>query len=80
MRDWLGPAAHLTGIGWFVGTAILLGVLLGRWGDGQLGTEPVFTLIGVIVGLAVALVGGVQMLLQFLSLSETKGTDRSEKR
>jgi hypothetical protein len=64
--SWVGPAAYLLGIGWFFATAIVAGVLLGRWADSVTGLEPTFTLIGIVLGLAVAFVGGLRMLLPFL--------------
>jgi F0F1-type ATP synthase assembly protein I len=56
----------LLGIGWFFATAIVLGVGVGLWLDAQTGLEPVFTLVGTLLGLTVALVGGFRMLLPFL--------------
>lgn len=67
MGSWVAPTAYLLGAGWFFATSILLGVLIGRWADGATGLEPVFTLAGIIVGLAVALVGGIRMLMPFMS-------------
>lgn len=79
MRDWIGPAAQLTGIGWFIGAAVLIGVFSGRWIDGQTGSEPLFTLAGLLLGLAVALVGAGRMLMQFLRMLEARGGGKSEK-
>lgn len=67
MGGWLPSAAYLTGIGWFFATCILLGVLIGLWVDSATGLEPVFTLAGIVVGLAVALVGGFRLLMNFLA-------------
>lgn len=67
MGSWVAPTASLLGVGWFFATCILLGVVLGRWADGATGLEPVFTLIGIIVGLAVAFVGGIRMLMPLMS-------------
>ena len=66
MGSWVGPAASLLGIGWYFATAIIVGVLLGRWADSATGLEPVFTLVGIGVGLAVAMAGGFRLLQQFL--------------
>jgi F0F1-type ATP synthase assembly protein I len=70
MGSWVGPAASLLGIGWFFATAILLGVLLGYWLDQITGLEPLFIILGIILGLAVAGVGGFRMLQQFLRQME----------
>lgn len=66
MGRWVANALALTGIGWFIATAIFLGVLAGYWLDKGTGLSPVFTMVGMILGLAVALVGGFRMLQQFL--------------
>ena len=66
MGSWVGPAASLLGIGWYFAIAIVIGVLLGRWADSATGLEPVFTLVGIVLGLAVAMIGGFRLLQQFL--------------
>ena len=67
MGSWVAPTAYLLGAGWFFATAIILGVVLGRWADSATGLEPTFTLIGIILGLAVAIAGGIRMLLPFMN-------------
>ena len=67
MGSWVAPTAYLLGAGWFFATAIILGVVLGRWADSATGLEPTFTLVGIIVGLAVALTGGIRMLMPFMN-------------
>ena len=66
MGSWVAPTAYLLGIGWYFATCILLGVVLGLWADSATGLEPVFTLVGIFVGLAVAMAGGIGMLMPFL--------------
>jgi len=66
VSPWVVPTAHLLGIGWFFATAIVAGVVLGRWLDGIAGLEPLFTLLGATLGLTVALGGGFRMLIPFL--------------
>ncbi len=63
MGRWMGPAASLLGAGWFFATAVISGVFIGVWADDKTGLEPTFTLIGIVLGLAVAGVGGYRMLL-----------------
>ncbi len=67
MSKWLVPAASLLGAGWFFATAVILGVVLGRWADDSTGLEPTFTLVGIVMGLAVALYGGYRMLQPLMS-------------
>jgi hypothetical protein len=66
MGSWVAPTAYLLGAGWFFATALILGILIGRWADSATGLEPIFTLVGIFVGLAVALVGGIRMLMPFI--------------
>jgi len=60
------PVAYLLGAGWYFATCIILGVVIGRWADSATGLEPTFTLIGIVLGLAVAAVGGYRMLLPLI--------------
>lgn len=64
--SWVAPTAYLLGAGWFFATCIILGIVLGRWADARTDLEPLFTLIGVGLGLATALVGGYKMLAPFM--------------
>ena len=66
MGSWMAPTAYLLGVGWFFATCIILGVVIGLWVDAKTGLEPVFTLVGIFLGLAVALVGGARMLAPFI--------------
>ncbi len=47
----------LMGLGWYIGLSIALPVLGGWWLDGKVGTAPLFTLLGLGLGLVLALVG-----------------------
>ena len=62
MSRWIA-ALRLTGVGFFIGACIVLGILVGRWIDDKMGTEPVFILGGLIIGIAVAIYGVYQILL-----------------
>lgn len=65
MRN-LPPALQLIGIGWYFATCIVLGVLGGLWLDDRADTRPLFTLLGVGLGLLTAGYGGYRMLRDFL--------------
>jgi len=64
MERWVA-ALRLTGVGFFIGSAITLGVLGGLWLDDRLGTG-LFWLGGLILGLVVAFYGVFKMLLPLL--------------
>lgn len=65
MKNW-PPAIALLGVGWYVATCIVLGVLAGLWLDDQAGISPALTLLGLGLGLAAAGWGGYRMLIDVL--------------
>jgi hypothetical protein len=58
---------RLLGIGWYVGVSIAGGGIGGYLLDRQLGLNPLMTLLGIGVGIAVAVLGMYRMLLAVLS-------------
>ena len=52
---------------------ILLGVLGGLWLDRWLGLLPLFTLLGVFLGMVVAIYGIYRMVLPLMALWNNKG-------
>ena len=62
----LPPALGLIGIGWYIATCIVIGTLAGLWLDGQTDTRPVFTLLGIALGLITAGYGGYRLLMDVL--------------
>jgi len=65
MGRWIA-ALRLTGVGFFIGGSIALGVIAGLWLDKRFDTS-LFWIIGLFLGLAVASYGVYQMLLPFIS-------------
>ena len=63
----LALALRLTGIGWYVAICIGGGALGGWWLDGRIGWSPLLTLLGLGLGIAVAMVGMMRMLLAIFS-------------
>ena len=60
-------ALRLVGIGWFVAMCIGGGAVGGLLLDRQLETGPIITLVGLCVGIAVAVVGMYRMLMAVLA-------------
>ncbi len=65
MRRWVA-ALGVTGIGFFVPGSIILGVVGGRWLDSKLNSEPIWTIVGLILGIVVAFYGVYNMLRPFI--------------
>ncbi len=74
MNRWVA-ALRMTGMGFFIGACILLGIIAGIWLDGKLNTEPVFVIIGMVLGIIVAFYGVYQMLLPLLDNKRGKEND-----
>jgi len=72
----LPPAARLIGIGGYWASCIILGIVGGQLLDRFLDLEPVFTLLGLFLGLALAFVGGYLLLLEELGLRRPRQKDR----
>ena len=73
----MGTVLRLLGVGWYVALCILGGVFGGLWLDQQLGLDfPVFTLLGLTVGLALAGFGTYRMLVAVLSESAVSKDQR----
>jgi F0F1-type ATP synthase assembly protein I len=60
----------LLGAGWYFAICILGGVLLGLWLDNLTGLEPLFLLLCMLLGLAVAVVGGIRMVRPLMTAGE----------
>ena len=61
MNGELGPW-RLIGMGWIVAACIVIGLVAGIWLDGLLHVAPLFTLLGLFVGLAAAFVSVYRLL------------------
>ena len=75
--NWWALALSLTGLGWYVAACIVLGVLGGFGLDKLVGTLPLFTLLGTVLG-AMCAFWGVYKLAQPL-LDRAKRRDPSER-
>ena len=70
--DGLPPSARLVGIGFYIGTCIVVGTLGGRQIDGLLDTGRLFTVVGLLLGLALALYGAYRQLMEVLDAIEQR--------
>ena len=71
MSRWVA-ALRLTGVGFFIGGSIVLGVVAGRWLDNRLDTSPVLVLVGLLLGIVVAFYGVYRMLLPLIGSKRDK--------
>ena len=62
----LPPSARLVGIGFYIGTCIVVGTLGGAQVDKLLDTGKLFTVVGLLLGLALALYGAYLQLMEVL--------------
>jgi ATP synthase protein I len=74
MQRWQ-TALRVLEVGWFIGLVILLGILGGLWLHDRLGTRPLFIIIGLILGLIVAVYGSVKLIAPLLKDDNGKGKD-----
>ena len=65
VRPWLA-ALSLSGIGFYIAGAIILGIVGGRWLDTKFDTDPLWLIIGLVLGIVVAVMGTYNMLKPFL--------------
>ena len=56
----------------WAGGSILLGVIAGLWLDSKLNTEPILVIVGLFLGIAVAVYGVYQMLLPLVGKKQDK--------
>ena len=74
-KRWAG-ALRLIGIGWYIAACIILGTLGGHWIGEKLGGvdyEVSLTIVGLILGLAVAFVGVYRIIKSTLTDNNDKG-------
>lgn len=65
----------LMGLGWYIGLSIVLPMLGGWMLDGKVGTMPLFTLLGLGLGLVLAFTG-VYRVLQTLEKEQNNKREK----
>ena len=71
-------ALRLTGLGWYVASCIVIGVVGGVSLDKWLGIKPLFTLSGILFGVTAAFYGLYKMIQPLIALDQTEPTDKSD--
>ena len=72
---WWATALKLTGLGWYVAACIVIGVAGGVFLDKTLGTLPLLTIGGTVLGSVAAFWGVYKMVLPILYGSASNGRD-----
>lgn len=75
MNRWV-EVLRFSGIGFYIAGCIVLGVVLGVWLDRKVDISPLFTLLGLGLGLFAAFFGTYRMLL--LTLWEGRGKRKGD--
>ncbi len=68
----LPPTVRLTGLGFFIALCIGGGVFGGVQLDRLLDSRPLFAIVGLFLGLALALTGGYLLLMDVLKTNKGK--------
>ena len=79
MPGW-AVAFRLTGLGWYVAVCLAGGTVGGKALDSWLGTSPVLTLVGLVLGVVVAFFGIYRMLAPILAASKSAGNAPDSRR
>ena len=66
------PAFGLIGIGFSLAISIVGCAYLGRWLDGKFGTEPVLTLVLLVIGLLAGFLGAYRQLQLVMAQAERR--------
>ena len=67
-------ALRLVGVGFFIGGAIVLGVVAGLWLDDRLNTSPALGIAGLFLGIVVAFYGVYRMLIPLMKNKKNGGS------
>jgi ATP synthase protein I len=65
VKPWLA-ALSLSGIGFYIAGVIILGIVGGRWLDTKFHTNPLWLIVGAVLGVVFAIVGTYNMMKPFM--------------
>ncbi len=71
-------ALRFLGIGWYVALCIVVGIIGGLKLDDAVGTRPLFTLLGVLLGTVAAFYGIYKLALPLLKEPDTNGDSMTD--
>ncbi|MBO19998.1 MAG: hypothetical protein CL732_05600 [Chloroflexi bacterium] len=71
-------ALRLTGLGWYVATCIIIGVVGGVFLDKALGLKPLFTLLGILFGTTSAFYGLFKMIQLLIKPEQNGNADKTQ--
>ena len=74
---WWVVGLRLTGLGWYVAACVVGGILGGVGLDKLLGTQVLFTIIGIVLGCVAAFWGVYKMILPVLYGSKHQETPKN---
>ena len=77
MEGW-GIALRFIGLGWYVAFCVVVGIVGGVWLDRLVGTLPLFTLLGVLLGTVAAFYGVYKLVQPLLKDSATEKDDKRD--
>ncbi|MFQ5872286.1 MAG: AtpZ/AtpI family protein [Dehalococcoidia bacterium] len=69
-RNQWSDALRLLGLGWYVVASIIVGLVAGLLLDNWVDTSPLFTLLGLALGLVVALWGLYRLIAPLLKVDQ----------
>jgi ATP synthase protein I len=78
MKPWVA-AFGIIGMGFYIPICIILGVLGGRWLDDKFNSRPLWVIIGLILGIAVAVYGTYNTLKPFIKSTRNGDNKKVDK-
>ena len=75
-RPWWITGVQFVGLGWFIAVAILAGTFSGLLLDRWVGTEPLFLILGLLLGIFLAFYGTYRMVVRYLAGQDGPGKEK----
>jgi F0F1-type ATP synthase assembly protein I len=69
----------LLGMGFYIAIAIVLGIWGGHWLDEKFNTNPLWLIIGLILGITVAVLGTYNMMKPFIKNANKPENSKKDK-